>query len=56
VVLMRAKSKVLTTIVLRHKETLIKILDKITATVGQHARFFDRLRALEERVTQLEQR
>jgi hypothetical protein len=56
VVLMRAKSKVLTTIVLRHKETPIKILDNITAMGGQHARFFDRLRALEERVTQLEQR
>ena len=43
-------------IVLRHEETLIRMLEQITVMVGQHARFLDRLRALEERVTQLEER
>jgi hypothetical protein len=46
--------KVLTTIVLRHEETLIRVLEQMTAMVAQNARIVDRLRALDERVTQLE--
>ena len=53
---MRDDIKVLTTIVLRHEETLIRVLEQMTAMVGQNARIVDRLRALDERVTQLEER
>ena len=56
VVLMRDEIKVLTAIVLHHKETLIRMLEQITAMVAQNARILDRPRALEERVTQLEER
>jgi hypothetical protein len=52
---MRDDIKVLTAIVLRHEETLIRILEQITAMVAQNARIVDRLRALEERVSQLEE-
>ena len=34
--------RVLTAIVLRHEETLIRILEQITAMVGQNARMVDR--------------
>jgi hypothetical protein len=55
--LMRDDIKVLTAIVLRHEETLIRMLEQITAMVAaQNARIVDRLRALDERVTQLEER
>jgi hypothetical protein len=47
--------KVLTAIVLRHEETLIRVLEQMTAMVSQNARIVDRLRALDERVTQLEE-
>jgi hypothetical protein len=47
---------VLTAIVLRHEETLIRVLEQMTAMVAQNARIVDRLRALDERVTQLEER
>jgi hypothetical protein len=48
--------KVLTAIVLRHEETLIRVLEQITAMVAQNSRIVDRLRALDERVTELEER
>jgi uncharacterized coiled-coil protein SlyX len=51
---MRDDIKVLTAIVLRHEETLIRVLEQMTAMVAQNARIVDRLRALDERVTQLE--
>jgi hypothetical protein len=47
--------KVLTPIVLRHKETLIRVLEQMTAMVAENARIVDRLWALDERVTQLEE-
>jgi len=47
--------KVLTAIVLRHEETLIRILEQITAMVAQNARIVDRLRGLDERVSRLEE-
>ena len=53
--LMRDGIKVLTAIVLRHAETLIRVLEQITAMVGQNARIVDRLRAIEERVGRLEE-
>jgi hypothetical protein len=53
---LRDDIKVLTAIVLRHKETLIRVLEQMTAMVAQNARIVDRLRALDERVTQLEER
>jgi hypothetical protein len=37
--------KVLTAIVLRHEETLIRVLEQITAMVAQNGRIVDRLRA-----------
>jgi hypothetical protein len=40
--------RVLTAIVLRHENTLIDMLGQIRVMVQQHARFNDRLRALEE--------
>ena len=51
--LMRDDIKVLTAIVVRHEETLIRVLEQITAMVGQNARIVDRLRAIEERVGRL---
>jgi len=53
--LMRDDIKVLTAIVLRHEETLIRVLEQITAMVGQNARIVDRLRGIEERVGRLEE-
>ncbi len=47
--------RVLTAIVLRHEETLIRILEQITAMVAQNARTVDRLRAIEERVNRFEE-
>ncbi len=47
--------KVLTTIVLRHGETLIRILEQITAMVAQNARVVDRLRVIEGRVSRFEE-
>ena len=52
---MRDDIKVLTAIVLRHEETLIRMLEQMTAMVAQNARIVDRLRALDKRVTQLEE-
>jgi hypothetical protein len=52
---MRDDIRVLTAIVLRHEETLIRMLEQMTAMVAQNARIVDRLRALDERVTQLEE-
>ena len=42
---MRDDIKVLTAIVLRHEETLIRVLEQVTAMVAQNARVVDRLRA-----------
>ena len=56
IALMRDDIKVLTTIVLRYEETLIRMLEQMTAMVAQNSRIVDRLRALDERVTQLEER
>jgi hypothetical protein len=53
---LRDDIKVLTAIVLRHEETLIRVLEQMTAMVAQNSRIVDRLRALDERVTQLEER
>ncbi|HEV7996414.1 MAG TPA: hypothetical protein VGP52_09170 [Stellaceae bacterium] len=47
--------RVLTTIVLRHEETLIRVLEQMTAMVAQNARIVDRLRTLDERVSRLEE-
>jgi hypothetical protein len=47
--------KVLTAIVLRHEETLIRILEQVTAMVAQNSRIVDRLRSLDERVRRLEE-
>lgn len=52
---MRDDIKVLTTIVLRHEETLIRIFEQVTAMVSQHARIADRVRLLDERVRRLEE-
>jgi hypothetical protein len=52
---MRDDIKVPTAIVLRHEETLIRVLEQMTAMVAQNARIVDRLRVLDERVTQLEE-
>lgn len=52
---MREDIKVMTAIVLRHEETLIRILEQITAMVAQNARIVDRLRGLEQRVSRLEE-
>jgi hypothetical protein len=52
---MRDDIKLLTAIVLRHEETLIRILEQITAMVAQNARIVDRLRGLDERVSRLEE-
>jgi hypothetical protein len=53
--LMRDDIKVMTAIVLRHKETLIRVLEQIMAMVGQNARIVDRLRVIEERVSRFEE-
>jgi uncharacterized protein Yka (UPF0111/DUF47 family) len=53
---LRDDMKVLTAIVLRHEETLIRVLEQITTMVAQNARIVDRLRAVEDRVTALEDR
>jgi hypothetical protein len=47
--------RVPTAIVLRHEETLIRVLEQITAMVAQNARVVDRLRAFDERVSRLEE-
>ena len=52
---LRDDIKVLTAIVLRHEETLIRVLEQMTAMVAQNARIVDRLRALDERAAQLEE-
>lgn len=53
--LMRDDIRVLTAIVLRHGETLIRVLEQMTAMVAQNARIVDRLRTLDERVSRLEE-
>ena len=53
---LRDDMRVLTAIVLRHEETLIRVLEQITAMVSQNARIVDRLRGLDERVSALEDR
>ncbi len=53
---LRDDMKVLTAIVLRHKETLIRVLEQITTMVSQNARSIDRLRAVEDRLEALEER
>jgi hypothetical protein len=53
--LMRDDIKVPTAIVLRHEETLIRMLEQITAMVAQNARVVDRLRAIDDRVSRLEE-
>jgi hypothetical protein len=55
IALMRGDIKVLTAIGLRHEETLARVLEQITAMVGQNARIVDRLRTLEERASRLEE-
>jgi hypothetical protein len=45
----------LTAIVLRHEETLIGMLEQMTAMVAQNARVVDRLRTLDERIGRLEE-
>ncbi len=52
---MRDDIRVLTAIVLRHEETLIRMLEQLTAMVAQNARVVDRLRAIDERVTRMEE-
>jgi hypothetical protein len=51
---LRDDLKVLTTIVLRHEETLIRMLEQITTMVAQNARIVDRRRAVEDRLVLLE--
>jgi chromosome segregation ATPase len=46
---LRDEIRVLSTIVLRHDNTLTEMLQQIRAMVAQHSRFNDRLRRLEER-------
>jgi hypothetical protein len=55
IALMRGDIKVLTAIGLRHEETLARVLEQITAMVGQNARIVDRLRTFEERASRLEE-
>ncbi len=45
---------VLTAIVLRHEETLLRMLEQITAMVAQNCRIVDRLGVVEGRLTALE--
>jgi len=51
---LREDMNVLTAIVLRHEETLIRVLEQITAMVAQNARIVDRLRSHDERLSALE--
>ncbi len=51
----RDDMRVLTAIVLRHEETLARVLEQVTAMVAQNARVVDRLRNVEERVGRLEE-
>jgi hypothetical protein len=51
---LRDDMKVLTAIVLRHEETVIRVLEQITTMVGQNARIVDRLRGVEDRIDALE--
>jgi hypothetical protein len=51
---LRDDMRVLTTIVLRHEETLIRVLEQITGMVAQNARIVDRLRAIDDRARALE--
>jgi hypothetical protein len=53
---LRDDMRVLTAIVLRHEETLIRILEQLTAMVAQNARIVDRLGTVEDRVGALEDR
>jgi hypothetical protein len=53
--LVRGDIKVLTAIFLLHEETLIRVLEQITAMVGQNAWIVDRLRTIEEGADRLEQ-
>jgi hypothetical protein len=52
---LRDDMKELTAIVLRHEETMIRVLEQITAMVSQNARIVDRLRAIEDRVKETRQ-
>lgn len=52
---MRGDIRVLTAIVLRQKETLVRMLEQLTAMVAQNARTVDRLRAVDERASRLEE-
>jgi hypothetical protein len=49
---MRDDIRVLTTIVLRHENTLVDMLQQMRTMVAQHQRFNDRLRRLEEQPAQ----
>jgi hypothetical protein len=51
---LRDDMRVLTAIVLRHEETLIRVLEQITAMVAQNRRVVDRLGAVEDRLSALE--
>jgi hypothetical protein len=51
---LRDDMRVLTAIVLRHEETLIRMLEQMQAMVAQNARIVDRLRSVEDRVGALE--
>ena len=51
---LRDDMKLLTAIVLRHEETLIRVLEQITMMVAQNARVVDRLRAVEDRLNVFE--
>jgi hypothetical protein len=50
---LRDDMKVLTAIVLRHEETLIRILEQLTAMVAQNAGVVDRLGVVEDRANAL---
>jgi hypothetical protein len=52
---LRDDVRVLTAIVLRREETLIRMLEQMTAMVAQNARVVDRLPALDDRVSRLEE-
>jgi hypothetical protein len=51
---LRDDMKVLTAIVLRHEETLIRVLEQFTMMVAQNARVVDRLRAVGDRLNVFE--
>lgn len=51
---LRDDMKLLPAIVLRHEETLIRVLEQITMMVAQNARVVDRLRAVEDRLNVFE--